>query len=325
MKRLVAVDRVRIQVLIDNSTDSLSSVPAHAQSEFSYLASGGMQELTGDHLCCACHGLSCLVTAERGSARHTVLFDSGPEDYAFERNVTRLGIDLGAVESIVLSHGHWDHGGGMLKALELIRRLNGGRQVPYYAHPGMFCTRARRLPDGRMLPSKDVPSIATLAAQGAGVVNTRECRVFLDDMFFVSGEIPRVTPFEQGLAGHFRRSEHGRQWEPDPWLTDERFVALEVSGKGLVILTACSHAGVINVLTHAREFFPATPIHAIVGGLHLAGPNEGIIPETVEAMRSFEPRVIAAGHCTGWRAITALTNTFGAAVDPSAVGKRYTF
>ena len=325
MKRLIAVDRVRIHVLIDNCTDSLSSAPPHAQSEFSRLVDNGIRELAGDHLCCACHGLSLLVTAERGSARHTVLFDSGPEEYAFERNVTRLGIDLGGVQSIVLSHGHWDHGGGMLKALELIRRRNGGKPVPYYAHPDMFARRARRLPDGRMLPSKNVAGIKTLSAGGARVVSTREHRVLLDGMFFVSGEIPRVTAFEQGLAGHFRRTADGREWEPDPWLMDERFVAIEVSGKGLVILTACSHAGVINVLRHARERFPDTPIHAIMGGLHLAGPNERLIQPTVEALRSFEPRVIAAGHCTGWRAITALTNAFGAAMDPSAVGKRYTF
>lgn len=69
-----------------------------------------MHELSGDMLCCACHGLSLLITATRGNQLHTVLFDSGPEEYAFERNAARLKLDLGAVESVVLSHGHWDHG-----------------------------------------------------------------------------------------------------------------------------------------------------------------------------------------------------------------------
>jgi 7,8-dihydropterin-6-yl-methyl-4-(beta-D-ribofuranosyl)aminobenzene 5'-phosphate synthase len=322
MNNLKPVDRVEVHVLVDNATDSLSSVPAHAETEFAFLARHGMEELTGDHLCCACHGLSCLITAHRGPLRHTVLFDSGPEAYAFERNATRLGVDLGTVESIVLSHGHWDHGGGMLKALDLIRSRNGGGTVPYYAHPGMFWTRARKLPDGRMLPSKDVPSIDALAAHGANVINSREPQSFLDDMFYVSGEIPRVTPFETGLAGHFQKTADGR-WEPDPWLMDERSLAVNVAGKGLVVFTACSHAGVINVLRHARDSFPGTPLYAVMGGFHLSGPNEGIIPQTVEAMRAFELSIIAAGHCTGWRAVTALTNVFGNIVDPSVVGKRY--
>jgi 7,8-dihydropterin-6-yl-methyl-4-(beta-D-ribofuranosyl)aminobenzene 5'-phosphate synthase len=324
MSNLVPVDRVEIHVLVDNVTDSLSSVPAHAETEFAFLARNGMEELTGDHICCACHGFSCLITAHRGSKRHTVLFDSGPEEYAFERNASRLDADLGAVESIVLSHGHWDHGGGMLKALDLIRSRNGGKEVPYYAHPGMFCTRARKLPNGRMLPSKDVPSVEALTSHGARVVNTAEPQNFLDDMFHVSGEIPRVTSFEKGLAGHYRKAADGT-WEADPWLMDERSLAVNVAGKGLVVFTACSHAGVINVLQHARESFPGTPLYAVTGGFHLAGPNEGIIPETVAAMHTFGLRVIAAGHCTGWRAVTALANTFGDIVDPSVVGKRYVF
>ena len=139
------VDKIEIQVLVDNATDSLSTIPAHAESEFAYLERHGMRELSGDSLCCACHGLSLLITATRGARRHTVLFDSGPEEYAFERNSGRLGVDLGIIESAVLSHGHWDHAGGMLKALDIVRSRNGGRSIPYYAHPGMFRSRARRL------------------------------------------------------------------------------------------------------------------------------------------------------------------------------------
>ena len=320
------VDKIEVCAVIDNITDSLSSIPAHAESEFAYLARTGMRELSGDSLCCACHGLSYLITAQRGDSRRTVLFDAVPEEYAFERNCTRLGVDLGTVDSIVLSHGHWDHGGGMLKALDLIRARNGNRPVPYYAHPGMFRSRARKLPDGRMQPSKDVPDVETLARRGARVVNTRAPQSFLDAMFFLSGEIPRVSPFERGLAGHYQRTEDGLDWAPDPLLIDERFLALHVSCKGIFVFTACSHAGVINVLTHARSCFPGVPLYAVAGGFHLAGSNEPIISETVAAMKDFSLRVIAAGHCTGWRAITALVNAFGdSIVDPSVVGKRLTF
>ena len=86
----------------------------------------------------------------------------------------------------------------MLKALALIRARNGNRPVRYYAHPDMFRSRARKLPGGQMWPSKDVPSVEMLTLHGAQVINTRTAQTFLDGMFFLSGEIPRVTPFERG-------------------------------------------------------------------------------------------------------------------------------
>ena len=104
---------------------------------------------------------------------------------------------------------------------------------------------------------------------------------------------------------------------------DERFLAVRVKDEGLVIFTACSHAGIVNILQHAQTCFPDVPAYAIVGGLHFSGPNEKVIPETVAALRPFDLAVIAAGHCTGWRAMNALVNAFGEnRLVPPAVGKR---
>lgn len=323
---LKPVDRLDILVLVDNATDMLSSTPPHVESESSGLIRRGVRMLASKCLCCAAHGLSCLVTAHRGRASHTVLFDTGPEDYSFERNVARLGADLGTVDSIVLSHGHWDHAGAMLLALGMIRGRNGGRTIPYYAHPGMFRSRAVKLPNGSLRLMEDIPSVADLTTFGADAVVTTEPQVLHDGMFFVSGEIPRVTPYERGFPGQVRLKEDGKTWEPDELLMDERFLAVNVAGKGLVVFSACSHAGVVNVLTHARASFPGVPLHAVMGGLHLSGPNEAIIPQTVEGLRAFDLKTIAAGHCTGWRALTALANGFGDKIlAPTAVGKRYTF
>jgi 7,8-dihydropterin-6-yl-methyl-4-(beta-D-ribofuranosyl)aminobenzene 5'-phosphate synthase len=324
MITLKPVDQLEIHILVDNATDSLSSVPSHIEPEFSYLRRKGMRILSGKCICCANHGLSCLITAHRAGVTHTVLFDTGPEADTFERNTRQLGIDLSVVESVVLSHGHWDHAGGMLRAFDLIRADGRNRDLPYYAHPGMFRTRGRKMPDGEMQPMEDVPSVADLTAHGARVVNTRDPQALLDDMFYLSGEIPRVTPFETGLPGHFAKPENG--WEPDPWIIDERWLGVNVAGKGLVVFSACSHAGVVNVLKDARGKFAGTPLHCVMGGLHLSGPTEKIIPETVGALREFELAYIAAGHCTGWRAMTALVNTFGdQKVTPTAVGKRFVF
>ena len=173
---------------------------------------------------------------------------------------------------------------------------------------------------------EDIPSVEDLTAFGAEVTVTTEPQVLLDDMFFVSGEIPRVTPYERGYPGQVRLTEDGQSWEPNELLMDERFLAVNVADKGLVVFSACSHAGIVNVLTHARNSFSGVPLHAVMGGLHLSARNEAIIPQTVDGLRTFNLKTIAAGHCTGWRALTALANTFGDKIlAPSAVGKRYTF
>lgn len=326
MVKLLGCDRVEIRVLVDNATDMLSSTPPFVENESAYLNRRGFRIRAAKCLCCAVHGLSCLITVHSGGQSRTVLLDSGPEDYAFERNVTRLAVDLGKVESIVLSHGHWDHAGAMLLALGMIRSRNGGRAVPYYAHPHMFGTRAMRQPNGGVQLMEDVPSIDELTNFGAEVVSTTQPQVLLDGAFYVSGEIPRVTAFERGIPGQVRRTADGQGWEPDEPVIDERWFAVNVAGKGLVVFSSCSHAGIVNVVTHARATFPDVPIHAIMGGLHLSGANEAIIPQTVEGLRAFGLKTIAAGHCTGWRAMTALANAFGEGVlAPTAVGKQYTF
>jgi len=325
MLKLAPADRAEILILVDNVTDNLSSVPAYVETEMPRLWKRGLKLLSGRCMCCAAHGLACAVTVWRGDTAHTLLFDTGPDDSVLGRNVERLGFDMGGIESIVLSHGHWDHSGAMLLALEMIQLSNGGRPVPTYMHPGMYRSRAMKAADGSMRPFADVPSQAQLEQAGALVVNAVEPQLILDDLFFVSGEIPRVTAFETGMQGQHRRTLDGQGWEPDPLVIDERFIAVSVKGKGVIVLTACSHAGVVNVMTHARDCFAGETLYGVLGGFHLSGGNERIIPETVAELRAFELKMIAAAHCTGWRAVNALANAFGDAVAPAAVGKVYRF
>ncbi len=324
---LKAVDRVEVLVLVDNVSDFLSTVPESVTSELPGLMRAGLTELSGEGLCCAPSGFSLVVTAHQGDVRHTVLFDAGPEGYAVERNGARLGLDFGAIEAMVLSHGHFDHAGGMLAALERIHAANGGRAVPVHVNPGMFETRALRLADGRTVPFKDVPDAQALARHGAQMVDSDSPRLLLEDSFFLSGDIPRVTPYEKGMPNHLCRSEDGESWQPDPWIRDERFLAVKVRDKGVVVFTACSHAGVVNVLRCARDLFAPERLHAVMGGFHLAGAaGEKIIPQTVADIGEFGLASIVTGHCTGWRAVHALINAFGEeVVVPTAVGWLHVF
>ena len=323
MQELAAADRVEILVLVDNTTDFLSSSPTGVESELSRFWRRGGRLQAGHLLCCAAHGFSCAISAWSGDTVRTLLFDTGPDGPVLTRNASRLGFDMGSVDALFLSHGHWDHAGGMLDALASVRKAKGGKTVPTYMHPDMYRSRAMKASDGSMRLFDDIPSAIALEQHGAEVIHSAQPLTVLDGLFLISGQIPRVTPFETGMPGQYRRTLDGTSWEPDALLLDERFVAVRVKEKGTFVFTACSHAGAVNVLTHARALLPDEPIYGVMGGFHLAGSTERAIPQTVAAMRGFDLQLVAPAHCTGWRAVGALATAFGEAVVPSAVGKAY--
>jgi len=321
---IAEVDALEVLVLVDNVTDSLSSNPRDVLPEWSVLLTGGkLRVLAGSNICCAHHGLSVLLTASVGGGKRTLLFDAGPAAATFERNTDILGVDFASIEAVVLSHGHWDHAGGLLAAVESIARSRGGKSFTCYMHPGMYRQRATKRPDGELYVNELVPNTGQLSAAGASVVNTREPQSVADGAFYVSGEIPRVTSYEAGVPNHLTRSPDGKSWEPDPLIMDERFVSVNVKGKGQLVFSACSHAGLINVLTHARALFPSIPLYGAMGGLHLSGINERVIPQTVADLKKFGLKLLAPGHCTGWRALSRMAAEFGDELVPSAVGKKY--
>lgn len=321
---LKPAERLDILILVDNVTDSLSSAPPFVTREWQRLQQRGMRLLAGGGLCCANHGLSLVITAHGPNGSRTMLFDGGPVDYAVERNGARLGVDFGSIEAVLLSHGHWDHAGGIPRALGLVRAAKGARDVPLYLHPGMFEELGLRQSDGGVLPMERIPTPKEWREFGAEPIVTDKPLTCLDDLFYVSGEIPRVTPYEKGLIGQVRRVAERARWEPDPLLMNERFLAVHVRDKGLVVFSACSHAGIVNVLHHARDCFPGVKMHAAVGGFHLAGLTEAVIPETIRDLGGFGLDLIIPAHCTGWRAVNALVGAFGEQiVVPAAVGKLF--
>lgn len=325
MSDVSPIDSLDVLVIVDNVTDGLSSNLAGVVPEWQGLRERNrIQLLAGPNICCAHHGLSLLIQTRKGRETATLLFDAGPESGVFLRNSRILGIEFGSIGDVVLSHGHWDHAGGMVAAIEQIAKARGAGKTSCHVHPGMFAQRGVKLQSGIVFPMEPVPSPDELARAGAAVINSREPHVAGNGVFYVSGEIPRATPYETGLPGHLQKSGDGLGWEPDPWVMDERFVSVNIRNKGQFIFSACSHAGIINVLTHARAIFPQVPLYGVMGGLHLAGSTEKIIPDTIADLRQCDLKLLAPGHCTGWRAISAMEQAFPNHVAPLAVGKRFT-
>ncbi len=315
-------ERLDILVIVDNVLDMLSTVPRFVQRETQVLRRFGMTRTAGECLCCASHGLSLLITAHGPNGARTMLFDGGPVDMSMARNAPRLGVDFSGVDAMMLSHGHWDHAGGLPQALSMLPK---GKRVPLYLHPGMFAERGMRQSDGGVLPMDPVPTPEGWSSMGADPVVTTEPQSVLDGLFQISGEIPRITAYERGLPGQVARSDETAPWAPDELLMDERFLAVRLRDKGLVVFSACSHAGVVNVMHEARRLFPGEKLHAVMGGFHLSGENEAIIPQTVRDLGSFGLDLIIPAHCTGWRAVNALERAYGEPmVVPAAVGKLFT-
>src|SRR5437762_11427344 len=206
------VDEIEFLVLVDNCLDSLSSVPKYVSLEWPRLMQNGMKELSGEAQCCANHGLSLVIAARVGPTSHALMFDAGPEDYVLARNAPRLGADFSSIDGIVLSHGHWDHAGGLPAAVRLAIGSERSLPLPVFVHPEMFRQRALTLPSGAILPIKAIPSPADLSRLGADVVSSDKAQLVMDDFFWISGEIPRVTAYERGFPGHLRRSEDSSDW-----------------------------------------------------------------------------------------------------------------
>src|SRR5487761_1722025 len=184
---LVALDSLVVDVITDDVSDNYVSKTLFAVSEFANIVRAGATVLSGEALLCANLGFGCRLVSMAGGVRHTLLFDTGPEGAIFIRNCANLGVALGEVEAIAVSHGHWDHMAALPAALEAIREQGGTATV--HVNPGMFDERAIRLGSGTVVPAAPVPSPAAMGALGADVVNDPAARLLLDRHFYLSGEI----------------------------------------------------------------------------------------------------------------------------------------
>ena len=261
------LDQLTITIVVDNATDTLSSIaPGMPQlPEVAYLLGGvpptGQHDghncvVAFDQLCVACHGFSALATARQGDHTATVLFDVGPYGDVWLANAERLNVDLSSIDVLFLSHWHWDHTGGIttvVAAIAAARDRAGRAPLVVDVHPDRPDQRGILTPLDvfAMLPPE--PTLEAIETAGGDVVTHSDVHV-VAGLFLASGDIPRETSYETGLAGH--HTWRGDQVALDPGIHDERFLAANVRGRGTTVLTACSHAGVVNVGLEARRAPP---------------------------------------------------------------------
>ena len=263
------------------------------------------------------HGFSALVKLTQNGREHHVLFDTGATPDGLIDNMRVLGRSPKDIETVVLSHGHFDHTTGLNGLVRTLGRAN----LPLLIHPEFW--NRRRI----VIPGKDsfeLPTTSKSALQGVGfeIVEERQPSFLLDGALLVTGEVDRTTAFERGMPG--QQALRSDEWEWDPLILDDQAILLNVRDKGLVVLTGCGHAGIVNTVRYAQKLTGIQQIYAIIGGFHLGGMTpEPIVQQTCAALAEFAPTVIVPTHCTGFRAIHRLATMLPDAFIQSSVGTRF--
>jgi 7,8-dihydropterin-6-yl-methyl-4-(beta-D-ribofuranosyl)aminobenzene 5'-phosphate synthase len=314
-------DAVEIISLVDNSVDFASTVnKQQVQSFRRWTRERYGQEWTKTHtqLPIAEHGFSMVIRVFNGEKSSCVLFDTGGSPRGIVENVERMGLSLSEVECIILSHGHYDHCGGLVSAVKAVNKVN----LPVIVHENMFETRGTANPNGTVRKYPDFPSEAQLSP--AQIVETKQPCLTANNMICVTGEIPRKTSFEKGYTSH--RILADGSWQPDPWIRDERAIAINIKEKGLIVVSGCAHAGIINTISYAQQITETDKVYAVMGGFHLSGREfENRIEPTIKELQRINPKLIVPSHCTGWRAMCAIAGTLPEAFVWNSVGYLYRF
>jgi len=337
---LQSVDSLKITFLVDNAVEWFNKLPPGFTHEIrNHLSQNPpVDEVTGvpfvdlENYCCGAHGFSALIeTQVEGSPSYFTLFDSGPDSKSLVRNIDSLQVHPTDISRIVLSHWHADHSGGILSFLKMRAASIVNAEGALTPGPCVLDLHPKR-PDARGIAGGPLfdkvfcrlpndPTFEEIEDLGGVVEKSSEGHAVAGGTVWVSGEIPRVTSFEVGLPGSFRWIDG--KWQPENHIMDERWVAIDVFGKGLVIFTACSHAGVVNVVKDAVARF-SRPVHMIIGGLHLGSDELAYrIPLTVDFLaRQLRPTptYVLPMHCSGFSCKVALREALGEGSVPAGVG-----
>ncbi len=310
---LKELDRVEVLTLMDNFVDVLLEDTKVVSRPPKAIGT----EIPTDTLL-AEHGLSLLVKVQHGAEKHTILFDTGYNSMGVLHNMAKLAVDPNEMEAIVLSHGHMDHTGSLHPILQKI-----SNPIPLVVHPDAFLYprfveekdgSRRRFP--RTLVRED------LDRRNVELLESKTPTPILDETILVTGEVERTTEFEKGMPNAL--IERDGNLEPDP-IKDDQALVMHLKDKGLVVVSGCSHAGIVNTVRYAKKLTGVAKVHAILGGFHLSGAFfEKIVDKTIDELKALSPVVVVPMHCTGRKAMEQFSREFPSSFVLNSVGSKIT-
>ncbi|HLF78372.1 MAG TPA: MBL fold metallo-hydrolase [Dehalococcoidia bacterium] len=318
---LPPVDRVEITTLCENLVDSqvprAPSVDRLRPDPGRKIESGLFAEARPEPFHAA-HGLSMLVRVTRAGITRSVLFDAGGSPDGLVHNLDSLGLSPRDWSCIVLSHGHFDHVLGLVGLQKRLKRLD----FPLTLHPDAYLMRGVLDPSGQ-INSIGAPSRPGLRDAGLELIETDQPSFVLEKMALVTGQVERTNSYEVGWPAH--QANRGQGWAPDPLICDDQALVVNVKGRGLVVLSGCGHAGIVNIVSHAQAITGVSKVCAVIGGFHLGGDYfQQRVPEVVRDLVALNPTILAPAHCTGYRAAFAIYQALPDAFVQNTVGTRIT-
>ena len=287
------LDKVEILTLVDNYID----MTATDNNEMIYRAGtrvkgGSRKSILAEH------GFSAVVRTMSHGRTRVMLFDFGYSGIAAPYNAGQLGVPMGEIEAIALSHGHSDHMGGFRELVGMI----GKPGIELAVHPGAF-RAPRYVKVGAEQFKFFSPRFTREMAEEAGVrvVEAKGPYPMLGGDVLFLGQIPRQTAFETGPPNAYYEEAGAEKRDA---IEDDTSLVMNLKGKGLVVLSGCAHSGIVNTVRYAREVTGIQKVHAVMGGFHLNGPALiPIVGRTIEELRQLSPRYIVPTHCTGRQSI----------------------
>jgi 7,8-dihydropterin-6-yl-methyl-4-(beta-D-ribofuranosyl)aminobenzene 5'-phosphate synthase len=290
--KLNAVDKIEILTLQDNYIEMTAMDNSAVINRAAPLKEGEIRASI-----VAEHGFSALIKSTVNGNAHTLLFDFGFSEDGAAKNAKTLGVNMAEVEAAALSHGHSDHTGGITN----LAAMTGKKNIPFLVHPSAFKS-PRYIKYSEELKIH-FPKLTREMIQSSGfsVIESDKPYYLLDDTILFLGEIPRLTDFEKGFPVAHWQKDGKEMWDA---IEDDTSVVMSLKDKGLVIVSGCAHAGIINTVNHAIDVTGINKIHVVMGGFHLSGPLfEGIIDRTTQELKKLNPDYIIPMHCTGRKAI----------------------
>jgi 7,8-dihydropterin-6-yl-methyl-4-(beta-D-ribofuranosyl)aminobenzene 5'-phosphate synthase len=308
--QLAQAKSIEIISVVDNTVDFLSSNTRKEVHTFQHSAHWHKG------LPYAENGFSMLIKVRDNRKVHTILFDMGTSSEGVCRNAKLMDIDLCTVDFVVLSHGHYDHFGGLAEAVKAINSPD----LPLITHEDMIKPRAVANSKGELREYPTFPDQKMLGA--VKIMETKQPQLIAEGIACITGEIPRVVDFETGMNNN--RILRDGVWQSDPLLMDERALVFNLQGRGLIVVSGCAHAGIINTIRYAQKITGVSKVYGVFGGFHLSGKEfEKRIPATVEELKKINPDLVVPSHCTGWRALHAISEAFEEKFVFNSVGNRY--
>ena len=342
---LQELDNINITILVDNITDRL--LPSSSFVKRPPLISN--ERFNKPPI--AEHGFSSLIEISYKFNDKKILkkflFDTGTSKNGIIYNSTIFGINFENIDTIILSHGHFDHFSGLISVLKKINR-----SIEIIIHPDAFLKRWIVFPDGRkakmdVLDEKLIKRFGGIVIKNKSInylprlktttkINNNNNNVdnnrtnqnsnSNNNRIMITGEIPRITKFEKGFPLQYKEGKDENDLIADPFVKDDQALVMLLENKGLVILTGCGHSGIINTINYARKVTGIKKVYAIIGGFHLTGEGyEESIPLTITELLKIDPEYIIPCHCTGWKACNKIIKLMPQKYIQTSVGSTFYF